>query len=177
MRQIEANSHYPIDLRHLPEKWETAFVGDVIADIQPGFACGAHNQEGVGVPHLRPMNVDREGRLDLSLVKFVPPNNSLRVKKGDILFNSTNSPELIGKTTTVERKGEWAFSNHMTRLRPPREISPRFVAHQLHYRWGNWVFSSSMHSSRQPSEYRIENLGGNCAFSDSTHSRTTSHRR
>jgi type I restriction enzyme S subunit len=140
MRRIEANSHYPIDLDRLPKLWEAVFVGDVIADIQPGFACGMHNQEGVGVPHLRPMNVDREGRLDLSLVKFVPPDNPLRIKRGDILFNNTNSPELIGKTTSIEREGEWAFSNHMTRLCPPSEISPKFVAYQLHYLWVTGYF-------------------------------------
>ena len=129
------DEHYPINLRELPEGWEATIVGDAILDIQPGFASGVHNQEGIGVPHLRPMNIDRDGRIDLSVLKFVPADNPLRITTGDVLFNNTNSPELIGKTTCIEREGEWAFSNHMTRLRLPRGLNPKFVAHQLHYLW------------------------------------------
>ena len=63
--------YYPIAIDRLPPGWEVVWVNDVANDIQPGFASGVHNQEGRGVPHLRPMNIDREGNLDTSVVKFV----------------------------------------------------------------------------------------------------------
>jgi type I restriction enzyme S subunit len=100
MRQIETG-HYPINLQTLPTSWAVVSVGDAVAEIQPGFACGIHNQDGVGVPHMRPMNIDRTGRLDLTVVKYVSSENGLRLQSDDVLFNNTNSAELIGKTTIL----------------------------------------------------------------------------
>lgn len=141
MTEIAADPFYPYDLKALPHGWAAEWIGDVAEDIQPGFASGTHNQEGVGVPHLRPMNVDREGRVSLATVKYVAPEkNALRVRPGDVLFNNTNSPELVGKTASITREEDWAFSNHMTRLRFPDSISPEFAAYQLHSLWTRGYF-------------------------------------
>jgi len=65
------------------------------------------------------MNVSRDGCLDLRELRFVPKDHDeRRLAQGDVLFNNTNSPELIGKTTLIKAAGEGlAFSNHMTRIR------------------------------------------------------------
>ena len=133
-------SHYPLSLEAIPSSWKSTTVGDAMRDIQPGFASGIHNQEGLGIPHLRPMNVDREGKLDLSVVKYVSPDNALRIRAGDVLFNNTNSAELIGKTAYIGIDADLAFSNHMTRLRPGKGIDHRFVAYQLHFLWMTGYF-------------------------------------
>ncbi len=135
MKRFTTDAYYPIDLDGLPASWEVAHVGDVIYDVQPGFASGRHNEEGIGVPHLRPMNVDRRGCVDLAVLKYVPVRDGPRVHRGDVLFNNTNSPELVGKTAHIDIDAECAFSNHMTRLRPPDGLVPKFVAYQLHYLW------------------------------------------
>ena len=140
MTIISGGSFYPVDLNRLPPGWAVGWVGDVISDIHPGFASGEHNQSGNGIPHLRPMNIDRSGAIDLSLVKFVSGTNPLRLRNGDVLFNNTNSPELIGKTGSIQRATDWAFSNHMTRLRPPEGLAPEFVAYQLHMLWMTGYF-------------------------------------
>src|ERR1700675_4488242 len=109
---VDAEQHYPIDLESLSPGWAAVLVGDAIDDIQPGFPCGKHNKERVGIPHLRPFNVDRLGRLDISELKYVAEDaDAARIAAGDVMFNNTNSPELIGKTTVVTIPGEWAFSN------------------------------------------------------------------
>ena len=76
-----------------PQGWSCSLVGNIIDSVQPGFASGDHNKEGSGIPHLRPMNIDRIGRLDTSVLKFVPNSNPLRLEVGDVLFNNTNSPD------------------------------------------------------------------------------------
>ena len=54
----------------------------------------------------------------------------------DVLFNNTNSPELIGKTALVGSHAQGlAFSNHMTRVRFNPAVVPKFGAYQLHYLW------------------------------------------
>jgi type I restriction enzyme S subunit len=138
--QVTADNYYPLNLEQLPHEWAVAYVGDIVSDIQPGFASGVHNQEGFGVPHLRPMNIDRTGRINLDLVKYVPANDGVRLQKGDVLFNNTNSPELIGKTAYIDRDAGWAFSNHMTRLKPVNEVDSRFIAWQLHFLWMTGYF-------------------------------------
>ena len=73
--------------------WSHAPIGDFMETVEPGFASGANNKAGVGVAHLRPMNVSRLGSIDLTELKFVPPDKSdRRLKSGDVLFNNTNSP-------------------------------------------------------------------------------------
>lgn len=133
--------HFPIDARELPSTWAVRATGDVMSDIQSGFPSGKHHREATGVPHLRPMNVDRLGNLDLTDVKYVASDVSpLRVTEGHILFNNTNSPDLVGKTAYVGSRAELAFSNHMTRLRASEAVEPRFAAKYLHFLWVSQYF-------------------------------------
>ena len=61
--------YYPIDLLDLPRSWTWRFVGDV-ADLKSGFPSGNHNNDSRGVPHLRPMNIDKVGRINLTDLKI-----------------------------------------------------------------------------------------------------------
>ena len=140
MTKFVPDSYYPIDIATCPETWELAVVGEVTADIQPGFASGKHNQLGLGIPHLRPMNIDRLGQIDLTVVKYVSREDGPRLRLDDVLFNNTNSPQLIGKTAWIGQDAGWAFSNHMTRIRMPEGLAPKFVAYQLHYLWMTGYF-------------------------------------
>jgi type I restriction enzyme S subunit len=108
-------------------------LDDVLENIRPGFASGQHNKDGEGIPHLRPMNISPSGGIDLSEVRYVQGNHSLRLRRGDVLFNNTNSPVWVGKTALIETDDDLAFSNHMTRLRISSAVDPRFVAKQLHF--------------------------------------------
>ena len=141
MISLKTGMHYPIDLDQLPTIWEKGYVGDFAIEIQPGFASGKHNKEGRGIPHIRPYNINRLGTLDLSEIKSVASDaDTKRLHSGDVLFNNTNSPELIGKTAIVTNAGDWGFSNHMTRVVFHDTISPKFAAYQLHYLWMRGYF-------------------------------------
>lgn len=132
----EAMQRYPFAQITPPLNWSLVALEDISADVSPGFASGRHNSDGTGIPHLRPMNVDRDGQIDLSVVKSVAESNGIELQPGDVLFNNTNSAELIGKTAVVStREAGFAFSNHMTRIRPEFGINPTFAARQLHFLW------------------------------------------
>lgn len=132
--------HYPIALAAIPQNWAVASVAEISTGIQPGFPSGKHNQEGRGVPHLRPMNISRHGSIDLSNLRYVEATNGPRLTHGDVLFNNTNSPALIGKTAAVTSPTDWAFSNHMTRIVPAAGIEYRYLAHHLQYLWMSGFF-------------------------------------
>jgi type I restriction enzyme S subunit len=132
----EALQNYPFEGVPTPPNWEQITLADISSDVSPGFASGKHSSDGSGLPHLRPMNVDRDGQIDLSVVKSVASSNGIELKHGDVLFNNTNSAELIGKTAVISpRESGFAFSNHMTRVRPESSINSIFVARQLHFLW------------------------------------------
>lgn len=129
----------------LPDGWAPTTLGRLLSDIQPGFASGEHSSDGVGLPHLRPMNVSRDGRIDRSDLRSVTPEladrPARRLRRGDVLFNNTNSLELVGKTALFDDDDAPAFSNHMTRLRVHEGLAePAFIARLLHGRWRSGEF-------------------------------------
>ncbi len=132
----EALQHYPLATNGIPLNWAIVALTEIASDVNPGFASGKHSSDGIGLPHMRPMNVDRDGRIDLNLVKSVLVTNGIELALNDVLFNNTNSPELVGKTAVVsDREAGFAFSNHMTRVRLESGISARYIARQLHFLW------------------------------------------
>jgi type I restriction enzyme S subunit len=127
--------HYPFSRSDVPRGWALVSLGQIAKMIGSGFPSGKHNQNARGVPHIRPMNIDRDGRLDLSLLKFVEGEIPRSLQNGDVVFNNTNSPELIGKTTAVLVDTHLAYSNHMTCIRLEDGINSTFIARQLHFLW------------------------------------------
>jgi restriction endonuclease S subunit len=129
-------------MTQIPNGWRTKTLKDWGMDAQSGFASGAHNSENKGIIHLRPMNISRLGKLDFESYKSVEDDSHRRIVKGDILFNNTNSAELVGKTTLIDIDGEFAYSNHMTRLRfPVEEVAHKYMSILLHSLWMSGYFN------------------------------------
>ena len=126
--------------------WPVVPLKAVLTDIQPGFASGEHNAEGNGIPHFRPMNVSTRGHIDRKVMKYVAADAgrpSIRLRRGDVVFNNTNSPELVGKTALFEDDDAPAFSNHMTRLRINISLAePGYVALILNHAWSEGWFAA-----------------------------------
>ena len=81
-------------------------------------------------------NVTRDGRLDYTKVRRVPHDkarlDTFRLRTGDVLFNATNSPDLVGKTALfVEREEPTVFSNHFLRIRANEELDPSYLTRWL----------------------------------------------
>jgi type I restriction enzyme, S subunit len=114
--------------------WIWVSIQTVAEQLNSGFPSGKHNQEGRGVPHLRPMNISEQGSIDLSVLKHVDSPRKDVLLRGDVLFNNTNSPELVGKTAYIHEDTNWVYSNHMTRIRPRHDVMlGEWTAKYLHY--------------------------------------------
>src|SRR5919197_5896480 len=130
----------------LPEGWTNASLSQLLAeDLQSGFACGSHNRGANGVAHLRPMNVSEDGAIAFGDMKYVAVSEMDReerkLRRGDVLFNNTNSAALVGKTAYYDGEEPRAFSNHMTRIRCRTELlDPKFCAYTLHQLWRQRYF-------------------------------------
>lgn len=94
------------------------------------------NDDSVGVPYVKMNNMDLNGNIDFSELVYVAANKSeierFHLKKGDILINTRNSFELVGKTGIVrEEKTNAVFNNNLLRLRVKNNFVPLFIGYQL----------------------------------------------
>ena len=84
-----------------PKRWPTERLGDCCVQVQYGTSKKA-NDRSEGIPVLRMGNVAYDGDLDHTDLKHVVLSDAeiakYGLREGDILFNRTNSRELVGKT-------------------------------------------------------------------------------
>jgi type I restriction enzyme S subunit len=132
--------------RNLPDGWRWVRLGEVIQEAQAGFACGLRDPQGIA--QLRMNNLDTRGNFFWDDVLRVPHEandiEQFLIVPGDVLFNNTNSTELVGKSALFEGYVEpIVYSNHFTRLRTVTEsLLPGFLASWLNHKWQQGVFAA-----------------------------------
>lgn len=126
---IDARRMDPIFFRCGTTQFERHFkleaIGTCIVDIQSGVGAGKKEQadKDNGIIQIRPTNIDKNGILIFDKNVYVPFNSTMpSLQKDDVLFNNTNSQELVGKTAIYKGDIPYKFSNHITRIRVNREI-------------------------------------------------------
>ena len=126
VRFIELFGVYPIN----PMGWETGTIRDVVTDVRYGSSRPAVN--GGKYPYLRMNNITYGGELDLSDIKRIDvPENELEkctVRRGDVLFNRTNSKELVGKTCVYDRDEMMVLAGFVIRVRVNDLVLPEFLS-------------------------------------------------
>lgn len=132
--------------RTLPAGWRWVPLGAVIAEAKPGFASGARDPNGV--VQLRMNNVDTRGNMNLEEFLRVPAEQSVvneyELKPDDVLFNNTNSVELVGKSARfLGFREPVVYSNHFTRLRvKTQQLDAKYLASYLLQQWQLKVFEN-----------------------------------
>jgi type I restriction enzyme S subunit len=103
-----------------PMGWPIQSLGDCCVQVQYGTSTKA-NDCGVGVPVLRMGNVTYGGALDHTDLKHVALSDGeiakYGLRAGDILFNRTNSRELVGKTGLWDGRFPAVAASYFVRLR------------------------------------------------------------
>ena len=83
------------------------------------------------------MNNIQDGEFDLTDMKYAPPKavSHLRLVRGDVLYNRTNSIEHVGKAA-IWRSDETgpAFASYLVRLVPGERLRAGFL-----HMWLNWA--------------------------------------
>ena len=136
-RFVEIFGIYPAN----PKGWEIGTIRDVVSDVRYGSSRPA--VDGGKYPYLRMNNITYGGELDLSDTKRIDiPDNELdkcTVRRGDVLFNRTNSKELVGKTCVYNRDDMMVLAGFVIRVRVSERILPEFLSEFL-----NTEFSKQM---------------------------------
>jgi type I restriction enzyme S subunit len=100
--------------------WPIHPAGELMAACDYGTSQKA-NEDGRGITVLRMGNVTARGELDLDNLKTVELSDSelakQRLRPGDVLFNRTNSRELVGKTGMWDGRIEAVAASYFIRVR------------------------------------------------------------
>ena len=98
-----------------PKGWEFVTIGDVVTEVRYGTSKPA--VEGGKYPYLRMNNLTADGHLDLHDLKYIDISDDeiekCVVRKGDVLFNRTNSIELVGKTAVFDLSEDMVIAGYI----------------------------------------------------------------
>ena len=103
-------------LPNLPDSWAWGKLSCMTCSVEYGTA--AKSAPTGEVPVLRMGNI-RGGRLDWSNLVYTSDHDEVEkylLHDGDVLFNRTNSPELVGKTAIYKGSGPAIFAGYLIRI-------------------------------------------------------------
>jgi type I restriction enzyme S subunit len=119
-------------------KYRAVKVKTFLKSYQYGLSLKA-SEEPIGIPMLRMNNIFNSA-LDISDLKYIALDETQKkgslLKKGDLLFNRTNSKELVGKTAIFDLNDEYTFASYLIRLKLDTEkVNIHFI---------NYLFNSTI---------------------------------
>ena len=120
-----------INLCELPDEWKWMFIGD-ITDA-PEYGTSQKSLATGKVPVIRMGNLQK-GIIDWSDLAFTNDENDIskyRLHQGDVLFNRTNSPELVGKTSIFQGERDAIFAGYLIRINHYEFINSRYLNHYM----------------------------------------------
>ena len=116
-----------------PKGWEMVAVGDIVTDVRYGTSKPA--VEGGKYPYLRMNNLTSDGHLDLKDLKYIDISDDeiekCVVRKGDVLFNRTNSIELVGKTAVFDLPEDMVIAGYIIRVRLNEKLLPEIFSQYM----------------------------------------------
>jgi type I restriction enzyme S subunit len=109
-------------------------IRDLVSSANYGTSEKASEQMGQ-YPILRMNNITYGGGWDFSSLKYVDLDEASAHKymaqKGDLLFNRTNSKELVGKTAVYMQDEPMAIAGYLVRVRMNERGNPHYVSGYL----------------------------------------------
>jgi len=140
-----------------PNEWPIRVMREVVKETQYGTAEKS-NSDGTGIPVLRMNNITYGGEIDLTDMKWCEIKDAdlkqLTVKRGDLLFNRTNSPELVGKTAVWDRDEPYAYAGYLFRVRfDEKVVLPDYVSAFLNSAYGKKMLFARAKPSNNMSNF------------------------
>lgn len=112
------------------KNWEKGTIRDLIKEAKYGTS-GKASSTGE-YPILRMGNLTYKGVITYDDLKYIDLKNEeiskYTLQNGDILFNRTNSKELVGKTAIYKSDKPMAFAGYLVRVRTNEKAVPDFIS-------------------------------------------------
>ncbi|MDQ0202184.1 restriction endonuclease subunit S [Neobacillus ginsengisoli] len=135
------------NLYQLPKDWEWVRLNDLMESSTYGTSAKT-NDDASGTPVIRMGNIV-DGYFDLNDLKYLPLDHPDVLKyvlqTHDLLFNRTNSYELVGKTAVIPEAvaKSFTFASYLIRVRLfYKEILADYVSHYINSHLGRRILLS-----------------------------------
>jgi type I restriction enzyme S subunit len=116
-----------------PKGWNVVTIKDIVTEVRYGTSKPA--VEGGKYPYLRMNNLTLNGQLDLKNLKYIDiPDEEIEkcvVRKGDVLFNRTNSIDLVGKTAVFNLVEDMVIAGYIIRIRLNEKLLPEVFSQYM----------------------------------------------
>lgn len=131
----------------LPANWIFCSVDQLVSKVQYGTSAKTSDELTDGIPVVRMGNII-DGNLDFTNLKYLSRTHDefpdLLLVDGDVLFNRTNSAELVGKTAVYRNDNavnQASFASYLIRLQTTG-ILPELLSAYINSPYGReWVAS------------------------------------
>ena len=125
-----------------PKGFEKGTIRDIVSETKYGTNKKAHETDGE-YPVIRMGNLLYNGEWDFSDMKYCDLEEKelpkYLVHKGDVLFNRTNSKELVGKTGVYREEAPMAYAGYLVRVRPNEKATSDYISGYLNCQHGKLV--------------------------------------
>lgn len=128
------------DITRNKKKFPEGTIRDIVTEVKYGTSKPA-DDEGK-YPYLRMNNITTDGYWDFSKMKYINEDDDqiekYIVRKGDLLFNRTNSKELVGKTAVFNVDEKMIIAGYLIRVRFNEKANPYYI----------WGYLNSLHGKQ-----------------------------
>ncbi len=120
------------------QAWPRMRMGDIAAERLIGLVRSTAELSPLArYPYLKMENITADGRLVFTTTARVEATDEEKkrhtLRKGDFLFNTRNSFELVGKTGVFDLdEDDWVFNNNIMRVRFNPDFNPFFILMAFH---------------------------------------------
>ena len=134
------------------KKWGIKSLGDVCEKVE--YGSSAKSQPTGKIPVLRMGNI-QNGRFDWTNLVYTSDKDEIKkylLKHNDVLFNRTNSPELVGKTAIYKSEMPAIFAGYLIRIHRKEDLLDAdylnyFLNSGMAVKYGKTVFISSVNQA------------------------------
>ena len=130
---IVPNDEIPYEI---PNNWVWTRLEDISYNFQVGLVKSALEQsEDKEYKYLKMNNITNDGKLTLDQLVCVDATleeyEKFKLKKGDFLFNTRNSYELVGKNTVFDLEEDYLYNNNILKINFYEGVNSKVISYYL----------------------------------------------
>ncbi|MCC7570320.1 restriction endonuclease subunit S [Candidatus Micrarchaeota archaeon] len=122
------------------KRYPKGTIRDLVEEVK--YGTSSKSSDSGNYAYLRMNNIDYDGYMDYSDLKYINLEDKeipkYTVKMGDLIFNRTNSKELVGKTGIFEEEEPMALAGYNIRVRTNKKANPYYI----------WGYLNSIHGKQ-----------------------------